>query len=197
LAIFFGSSRSDSGIQPNPDPNPICASGESWASFMRYQQGAHMAGKIETRLSELALELPKAATPVGNYVAYVVTGNLVFVSGQLPLVNGELKYKGKVGADVSLEDAQAAARACALNLVAQVRAACGGSLDRVRRVVKLCGFVNSNADFTQQANVINGASDLLVQIFGEAGKHARAAVSCPALPLGAAVEIDAVFEIER
>jgi enamine deaminase RidA (YjgF/YER057c/UK114 family) len=156
-----------------------------------------MAGKYETRLIELSLDVPNAATPVGNYVAYVVTGNLVFVSGQLPLVNGELKYKGKVGADVSLEDGQAAARACALNLVAQVRAACGGNLDRVRRVVKLSGFVNSNADFTQQANVINGASDLMVQIFGEAGKHARAAVSSPTLPLGAAVEVDAVFEIEH
>ena len=156
-----------------------------------------MAGKYETRLIELSLDVPNAATPVGNYVAYVVTGNLVFISGQLPLVNGELKYKGKVGADVSLEDGQAAARACALNLVAQVRAACGGNLDRVRRVVKLSGFVNSNADFIQQANVINGASDLMVQIFGEAGKHARAAVSSPTLPLGAAVEVDAVFEIEQ
>jgi len=156
-----------------------------------------MAGKYETRLIELSLDVPNAATPVGNYVAYVVTGNLVFISGQLPLVNGELKYKGKVGADVSLEDGQAAARACALNLVAQVRAACGGNLDRVRRVVKLSGFVNSNADFIQQANVINGASDLMVQIFGEAGKHARAAVSSPTLPLGAAVEVDAVFEIEH
>jgi len=156
-----------------------------------------MAGKIETRLVELSLDLPKAASPVGNYVAYVVTGNLVFVSGQLPLVNGELKYKGKVGVDVSLEDGQAAARACAMNLIAQVRAACDGSLDRVRRVIKLGGFVNSNADFTQQANVINGASDLMVQVFGEAGKHARAAVSSPTLPLNAAVEIDAVFEIEN
>ncbi len=154
-----------------------------------------MAGKYETRLIELSLDMPKAATPVGNYVAYVITGNLVFVSGQLPLVNGEIKYKGKVGADISLEDGQAAARACALNLVAQVRAACGGNLDRVKRVIKLSGFVNSNPDFTQQANVINGASDLMVQIFGDAGKHARAAVSCPTLPLGAAVEIDAVFEI--
>ena len=154
-----------------------------------------MAGKYETRLIELSLDMPKAATPVGNYVAYVITGNLVFVSGQLPLVNGEIKYKGKVGADISLEDGQAAARACALNLVAQVRAACGGNLDRVKRVIKLSGLVNSNPDFTQQANVINGASDLMVQIFGDAGKHARAAVSCPTLPLGAAVEIDAVFEI--
>jgi enamine deaminase RidA (YjgF/YER057c/UK114 family) len=101
-----------------------------------------MAGKYETRLIELSLDMPKAAAPVGNYVAYVLTGNLVFVSGQLPLVNGELKYKGKVGAELSLEDGQAAARACALNLVAQVRAACGGNLDRVKRVVKLSGFVN-------------------------------------------------------
>ncbi len=154
-----------------------------------------MAGKIDARLAELAIQLPVAATPVGNYVAYVVSGNLVFVSGQLPLVGGELKYKGKLGENVSLEDGQQAARACALNLIAQVRAACGGNLDRVRRVVKLGGFVASSGDFTQQAAVINGASDLMVEIFGEAGKHARAAVSCPTLPLGAAVEIDAVFEI--
>ena len=154
-----------------------------------------MAGKIDSKLSELAIQLPQAATPVGNYVAYTVTGNLVFVSGQLPLVGGELKYKGKLGENVSLEDGQQAARACALNLVAQVRAACGGDLDRVRRVVKLGGFVASSGDFTQQAAVINGASDLMVQIFGDAGKHARAAVSCPTVPLGAAVEIDAVFEI--
>ena len=154
-----------------------------------------MAGKIDIKLSELAIQLPQAATPVGNYVAYVVTGNLVFVSGQLPLVGGELKYKGKLGENVSLEDGQQAARACALNLVAQLRSACSGDLDRVRRVVKLGGFVASSGDFTQQAAVVNGASDLMVQIFGDAGKHARAAVSCPTLPLGAAVEIDAVFEI--
>ena len=154
-----------------------------------------MAGKIDIKLSELAIQLPQAATPVGNYVAYVVTGNLVFVSGQLPLVGGELKYKGKLGENVSLEDGQQAARACALNLVAQLRSACSGDLDRVRRVVKLGGFVASSGDFTKQAAVVNGASDLMVQIFGDAGKHARAAVSCPTLPLGAAVEIDAVFEI--
>lgn len=154
-----------------------------------------MARTIDARLSELAIQLPPAATPVGNYVAYVVTGNLVFVSGQLPLVGGELKYTGKVGETVSLDDAQQAARACGLNLIAQVRAACGGDLDRVIRVVKLCGFVASPGDFTQQAAVINGASNLMVEVFGEAGKHARAAVACPVLPLNAAVEIDGVFEI--
>ena len=107
-----------------------------------------MAGKIDARLAELSIQLPAAATPVGNYVAYVVTGNLVFVSGQLPLVDGALAYKGKVGENVTIEDAQAAARACALNLVAQAKAACGGDLDRIARVVKLGGFVASSADFT-------------------------------------------------
>jgi enamine deaminase RidA (YjgF/YER057c/UK114 family) len=147
-------------------------------------------------LKEHRISIPAAASPVGNYVAWVRTGNLVFVSGQIPLVGGELTCKGRVGETVSLEEAQKAARTCALNLVAQVKAACEGDLDRVTRVVKICGFVNSTADFVQQANVLNGASDLMVQVFGEAGKHARAAVSCPTLPLGAAVEVDAVFEVK-
>jgi enamine deaminase RidA (YjgF/YER057c/UK114 family) len=132
---------------------------------------------------------------VGNYVAWVTTGSLVFVSGQIPFVGGELTYKGRVGDGISLEDAQKAARTCALNLVAQVKAACGGDLDRVTRVVKITGYVNSVHYFTRQAEVLNAASELMVQVFGEAGKHARAAVSCPTLPLGASVEIDGVFEI--
>ena len=154
-----------------------------------------MAGKVDKRLADKGIELPAAASPVGNYAAWVKSGALVFVSGQLPLAGGELRFKGRVGATVSLEDAQKAARACGLNLVAQVKAACGGDLDRVTRVLKLTGFVCSTDDFTQQAQVLNGASDLMVEVFGEAGKHARAAVSSPTLPLGAAVEVDGVFEV--
>lgn len=150
--------------------------------------------EIETRLAELGLTLPEAPAPAANYVPFVQTGNLVFVSGQISRDHAGL-ITGKLGADLDLAAGQAAARACALALLAQVRAACGGDLGRVRRVVKLGGFVNSTPDFTQQPQVINGASDLLVAVLGDAGRHARAAVSAPSLPLGVAVEIDAVFEI--
>jgi enamine deaminase RidA (YjgF/YER057c/UK114 family) len=153
-----------------------------------------MSGRIEARLKELGIALPKAAAPAANYVPFVVTGNLVFVSGQLPFENGELKHKGIVGADVSVEDAVKAARLCALNLIAQVQAAVG-DLDMVARVIKLGGFVASAPTFTEQPKVVNGASDLMVEVFGDLGKHARAAVGVAALPLGVAVEVDGVFEI--
>jgi len=132
---------------------------------------------------------------VANYVGFVQSGNLVFVSGQVPLKDGKLQYQGKVGAEVSLEDAQAAAKLCAINIIAQLKAACGGDLDRVQRIVKLGGFVNSVPEYGDQPKVINGASDLMVAVFGDKGKHSRAAVSAGALPLGVAVEIDAVAEI--
>ncbi len=155
-----------------------------------------MAGLIEARLIELGIELPGAAAPVANYVPFVVSGNLVFVSGQVPLAGGAVQFPGRVGDDLSPEDGQKAARICALNLLAQAKAAAGGDLDRVVRVVRLGGFVNSAADFTGQPMVINAASDLMVDVFGDKGRHARAAVGCPALPLGAAVEIDGIFEID-
>ena len=120
---------------------------------------------------------------------------MVFVSGQVPLVGGEFKFQGKVGAEFSVEDGQEAARICAINIIAQLKAACGGDLDRVRRIVKLGGFVNSTPEFTDQPKVINGASDLMVAVFGDAGRHSRAAVSAGSLPLGVAVEVDAVAEI--
>ena len=154
-----------------------------------------MAGQIDARLSELGIELPEAAPSVANYVPYVITGNLVFVSGQVTIVGGEFQYIGKVGSDLSTEQGQEAARVCALNIIAQLKAACGGDLDRVTRIVKLGGFVNSTPDFKDQPKVINGASDLMVEVFGDKGKHARAAVSAGSLPLGVAVEIDAVVEI--
>ena len=154
-----------------------------------------MAGEIDARLEELGIELPQAAAAVANYVPYVVTGNLVFVSGQVTIENGEFKYQGKVGSDLSVEQGQEAARLCALNIIAQLKQACGGDLDRVRRIVKLGGFVNSTPDFKDQPKVINGASDLMVEVFGDKGRHARAAVSAGALPAGVAVEVDAIAEI--
>ncbi len=155
-----------------------------------------MAGKIDARLKELGIELPQAASPAANYVPYAVSGNLVFVAGQVPFWNGELKYIGRLGDDTDIETGQAAARTCALNIIAQVRAACGGDLDRVKRIVKIGVFINSTQDFDKQPVVANGASDLLVEIFGDAGRHARFAVGSNVLPMGVAVEIDAVVEIE-
>ena len=152
-------------------------------------------GKIDERLGELGIKIPEAAAPVANYVGYVRTGNLVFVSGQVPLRDGSFEYQGIVGDDISLEEATSAARLCAINIIAQLKAACDGDLDRVRRIVKLGGFVNAVAGFTDQPQVINGASDLMVEVFGEAGKHARAAVGSGSLPLNVSVEVDAVAEI--
>ena len=154
-----------------------------------------MAGTIDARLAELGIEIPEAAAPVANYVGFVQSGNLVFVSGQVTLKDGSPQYIGKLGDSISVEDGQAAARLCAINIIAQVKAACGGDLDRVQRVVKLGGFVNSTPDFTDQPKVINGASDLMVEVFGDKERHARAAVSAGSLPLGVSVEVEAVVEI--
>lgn len=154
-----------------------------------------MTGRVDARLKELEITLPKAVAPVANYVPYVVTGNLAFVSGQVTLGPSGLEYVGQVGKDFSVEQGQAAARLCALNIVAQLREACGGNLDRVKRCVKLTGFVNAVPGFAQHPEVVNGASDTIVQIFGEAGKHARAAVGAGSLPRNVAVEVEAVFEI--
>jgi enamine deaminase RidA (YjgF/YER057c/UK114 family) len=148
---------------------------------------------IQQRLAELGIELPPAAAPVAAYVPVVVAGNLAHVSGQLPFVDGAL-VTGRLGEDLSLEQGTAAARACGLMILAQLHAALG-SLDRVERIVKLGAFVNSVAGFTDQPKVANGASELMAEVFGEAGKHARSAVGVPVLPLGAAVEIDAVVAI--
>jgi enamine deaminase RidA (YjgF/YER057c/UK114 family) len=154
-----------------------------------------MAGRIEARLTELGIELPDAPAPVSNYMPYVITGNLVFISGQVTLWDGEINYVGKVGADLSVEQGYAAARMCGLNQIAQVRAACDGDLDRVIKVVKLGAFVNCIADFTDHPKVVNGASDLMIEVFGDAGRCTRTNVGVPSLPLGFAVEIDGVFEI--
>ena len=154
-----------------------------------------MSGKIDARLKELGITLPEPPAPVASYVPTVVSGNLVFVSGQITLSADGLKYVGKVGADISLEDGKAAARLCAVNVIAQVKAACGGDLDRVKRCVKVGVFVNAVPDFTQHPEVANGASDLFQDVFGDAGKHARAAVGAGSLPRGVAAEVEAVFEI--
>ena len=149
---------------------------------------------IDARLAELGLVLPDAPAPAANYVPFVVVGNLVHVSGQISQTAAGL-IKGRLGADLTVEQGAAAAQRCALALLAQVRAACGGDWGRLVRVVKLVGFVNSTAEFTDQPKVINGASDLLVAVLGDAGRHARSAVSAVSLPLGVAVEIEAIFEI--
>jgi len=155
-----------------------------------------MASNVDARLKDLGITIPDAPAPAANYVPYTVTGNLVFVSGQVPFVDGKLTATGRIGEDATPEDGYEQARICAINLIAQVKAACGGDLDRVKRVVKLGGFVASADDFNGQPGVINGASDLMVEVFGDAGRHARFAVGTNALPLGCIVEIDGVFEID-
>lgn len=147
---------------------------------------------IEARLQELGIVLPEAAAPVASYVPVAVQGGFAHVSGQLPFIDGEL-VTGRLGEDISVEAGTAAARACGLMILAQLKAA--GVLEKVERVVKLGGFVSSTAEFTDQPKVINGASDLMLDVFGEIGKHARAAVGVPALPLGAAVEVDAIIAL--
>jgi enamine deaminase RidA (YjgF/YER057c/UK114 family) len=154
-----------------------------------------MAAHIRARLTELGITVPVAQPPVATYVPFVRTGNLVIVSGQLPMAHGKLAFAGKLGESVSLEDGQAAARQCFLNVLAHVNTACDGDLDRVVRVVRLGGFVACAPSFSQHPAVINGASDLAVAIFGDAGRHARAAVGVTSLPLDAAVELEAIFEI--
>jgi len=154
-----------------------------------------MSGIIDARLAELGITLPQAAAPAGSYVPYVVTGNLVVVSGQLPARDGVMLVKGRLGADVSVEQGYEGAKLCAINLIAQIKAAAGGDLDRVKRVLRLGGFVAATPEFTDHPKVINGASDLFVAVFGEAGRHARAAVGAPSLPLGVAVEVDAIVEL--
>jgi enamine deaminase RidA (YjgF/YER057c/UK114 family) len=155
-----------------------------------------MANKVDARLSELGITIPDAPAPAANYLPFTTTGNLVFVSGQVPFVDGKLTRTGRIGEDASLEDGYEQARICAINLIAQVKVACSGDLDRVKRVVKLGGFVASAPDFTGQPGVVNGASDLMAEVFGEAGKHARFAVGANTLPLGCLVEIDGIFEID-
>ena len=154
-----------------------------------------MTSKVEQRLQEIGVSIPDAPTPAANYLPFTRTGNLVFVSGQVPFVDGKLSVTGTVGKDTSIEDAQGQAKVCAINLLAQLKVACDGDLDRVVQVVKLGAFIASADDFHSQPVVVNAASDLMVAAFGEAGRHARFAVGSNALQLNCLVEIDGVFEI--
>jgi enamine deaminase RidA (YjgF/YER057c/UK114 family) len=151
---------------------------------------------IEARLKELGVTLPAPPVPVASYVPFTISGNIVFISGQVPVADGAVKYVAKLGIDGGVEVGQAAAQLCAINVLAQLKAACGGDLDRVTRCLKLGVYVNATPDFTQQPEVANGASDLIAAVFGDAGKHARAAVGVGSLPRGVAVEVDAIFEIK-
>lgn len=155
-----------------------------------------MASKIEDRLAEAGIALPPPGAPGGNYVPFVVVGNLVFMAGQVAREAGKMKYTGKVGRDISIEQGGAAARLCAVNLLSQLKVACAGDLDRVERCVRLGGFVNSPPDFFDHPKVINGASDLMVQVLAERGQHARTAVGVAALPMDSAVEVEAIFQLK-
>jgi enamine deaminase RidA (YjgF/YER057c/UK114 family) len=154
-----------------------------------------MPGRIEMKLAELGITLPSPMPPIANYVPYAITGNIVVVSGQVPAIDGRIAVTGKVGQDLSVGQGREAARLCFINVLVHLKAACGGDLDRVRRVLRLGGFIASPPEFTQQAQVMNGASDLAVAVFGEAGRHARTAIGVPALPADAAVEVEGMFEI--
>ena len=150
---------------------------------------------IETKLAELGVTLQDAPAPLANYVPYVIAGNLVHVSGQIS-TDAEGMIKGKLGQNMTAEEGALAAKQCAISLLAQLKAACGGEIDRLERVVKLVGFVNSTGDFEDQPKVINGASDFLAEALGDKGRHARSAVSAASLPFGVAVEIEAIFQIK-
>ena len=151
---------------------------------------------IENKLKELNIELPNAPDPVGAYVAFKKIGNLLFISGQLPISKDGKIIKGKIGAGLNLEDGQSASKLCVINILAQANKALNGDLDKIKNCIKITGFVNSAENFTDQPKVINPASEILSTVFGDKGKHARVAISANSLPLGAAVEIDAIFEID-
>jgi enamine deaminase RidA (YjgF/YER057c/UK114 family) len=154
-----------------------------------------MMGQVEARLQELELELPQPSKPGANYVPYVRSGDLVFLTGQLSQWNGERRFVGKLGRELGVPEGQQAARLCALNLLAHLRVALNGDLDRVVRVVRLAGYVNSMPDFVGQSQVMNGASDLFIDVLGEAGRHTRMAVGVSALPYDVAVEVEGTFEV--
>jgi len=154
-----------------------------------------MSGTVEARLSSLGIELPVPAAPIANYVPFTISGTLVVVSGQICVWNGERRHVGKLGAGIAIPEGQEAARLCALNILAQLKVAAGGDLDRVKRCLRLGGFVNCTPDFTDMPQIVNGASDLMVAVFGDAGRHARTAVGVGSLPGGVAVEVDAMFEL--
>ncbi len=153
-------------------------------------------GRVDARLLELGIVLPTPAVPQANYIPFVVAQKLVFIAGQIPMKDGAPQFVGKVARDFTIEEGREAARLCSLNILAHLKAACAGDLDKVKRCAKVGGFVNCTAEFKEMPQVVNGASDLIVAVFGEAGKHARFAVGASSLPRGVAVEVDAVFELK-
>ncbi|HUA77870.1 MAG TPA: RidA family protein [Acetobacteraceae bacterium] len=159
-----------------------------------------MPGRIDARLAELGIQLPPPMKPIANYVPWVITGNLVVISGQVPAIDGQIAFTGPISAELSAgvteREARQAARQCFINVLGHLKAACEGDLDRVRRVVRLGGYIASAPGFTGQAQVMNGASDLAVEVFGEAGRHARTTIGVPVLPSDAAVEVEGMFEID-
>jgi len=168
----------------------------SFLTSIRSQKDFPVTGLIDSKLAELGITLPTPMPPIANYVPYVITGDLVVVSGQVPAVNGVIAVTGKVGpGGLSIEQGQAAARQCLINVLVHLKAACGGDLDRVAQVVRLGGFIASPPEFTQHALVMNGASDLAVALFGDAGRHARSTIGVPSLPADAAVEVEGMFRI--
>lgn len=157
---------------------------------------AFAATDVDAMLEELGVTLPEVPEPVANYVPYVVENGFAYMAGQLAFQDGELMFPGKVPTDVSVEEAQQAARQCAINMIAAVRAACGGDFGRVRRLVRMQGFIASADDFDQQSTVMNGASDFMVEVFGDAGRHTRLALGANALPLNASVEVSGIFAVD-
>ena len=153
--------------------------------------------QIEEKLAQLGIRLPDLSSPAANYVPFTLHEGIVYIAGQVPFENGQLRYSGAVGLDLTLEDGYNAARICAINLLANLRAACTGDLGRVKRCLRVGGYVNSAPGFFEQHKVINGCSDLIGEVFGDAGRHARSAISATPLPLNAAVEVDAIFAVER
>ena len=152
---------------------------------------------IEKKLADLGITLPPPGAPAGNYVPYVVVGDIAYMAGQVAREAGKMKYVGKLGRELSVDQGAAAAKLCAVNLLAQLKAACGGDLDRVERCVRLTGYVNSTPDFLEHPKVVNGASDLMVAVFGERGQHARTAIGVAALPLDSGAEVEAIFQLKR
>ena len=155
-----------------------------------------MPDKISRRLIENNIKLPEVSAPAGSYLSYTQGDSLIFISGQIAFWNGELLHKGKLGRDLTIDEGQNSSRYCGLNLLAHLQNACNGNLDNVEKVIKLNGFVNCTDDFTDQPKVIDGVSQLMIEVFGDKGKHARAAVGCASLPLGASVEVEGIFQID-
>ena len=155
-----------------------------------------MSTDLENRLRSLGISLPPAAPPSALYSSFIIENRLLYISGQLPLLNGEVQFKGKIGEDISLEDAQKAAYVCGLNILAQVRLACEESFERIKRCVRLGGFLNTTPSFSDHSKVMNAASDLIIQVFGNLGRHTRSSIGVTSLPLNAALEIEAVFALE-